>query len=300
MNLEGFFLTNKDALHDASELWGSFKDEVLYKNRFIISHEVLDYITNLSENHKTIIESERVLYRARLFDGDVSAVRHLNDLAKNDENNSGNSSFTLEHAFFLQHYNLKRDPGFWGYNKQESFIPLKNDFINDGRANPAFIKYLYTAEDAYTAMVEVRPYLKSVVSIAEIRVNSPITVADFSYESLKDLQSVGEILMYLIMNDFSKPANSDKKSYIPTQYVAEFIKTLGLDGIRFNSSLHGQGRNITIFDYKDCEPVSSSLYEIDDICFEAKNIAPKGLPDLLHDKLLMARQKEVDNILKRN
>jgi hypothetical protein len=39
--------------------------------------------------------------------------------------------------------------GYWGYieKDEDSFVPGSNDYISDGRAHPAFIKYLYTAEE---------------------------------------------------------------------------------------------------------------------------------------------------------
>jgi hypothetical protein len=86
---------------------------------------------------------------------------------------------------------------FWGYNEKESFVPSDNNIVKDGRVNPAFIKYLYTAEDPYTALVEVRPYLGSKVSVAEIRVNETLTIADFSYSSIENLIGFEEYLMFL-------------------------------------------------------------------------------------------------------
>jgi RES domain-containing protein len=293
-------LTANVELVDAYELWSSFKNEVLYKNRFLINHEVLSYLKKLADANIKIIQPQTILYRARQFDGDLESMRYFEKKITKDNKETSEPISALTLALLKARSNTKRDPdsGFWGYNKEESFVPSNNDLVNDGRVNPSLIKYLYTAEDAYTAMVEVRPYLESVVSIAEITVKSPLTIVDFSYDSLGELKGTEEFLMYLIMQDFSKPANLDKKSYIPTQYVAEFIKTLGMDGIRFNSSLHGRGRNLTIFNYEKCEPVSSSLYELSDICFEARNISPRGKPDLLHLKLQKARQKQLDEFHK--
>ncbi|EJV56387.1 hypothetical protein IEM_05269 [Bacillus cereus BAG6O-2] len=81
------------------------------------------------------------------------------------------------------------------------------------------------------------------------------------------------------------------------QYIAKFINNLGYEGIKFNSSLYKKGRNITIFNYDKCEPVSSKLYEIDDICFEVKGIAPKNEKSLVHEKLLPYKQKNLYDFL---
>lgn len=279
----------------AYELWDSFKNEVLYRNRFILNHQLLEYLKSFALRHQKILETGRILYRARIFTGDDLYLNYLDS----DFNCEGLD--VVEQLTMMRHksdINSRRQDGFWGYMREDSFIPPNNDNVNEGRTNPAFIKYLYTAEDPYTALVEVRPYLKSQVSVAEIKVNESLNVADFSYESFNDLEDKFEKwLIFLIMDDLSKPVDSDKKRYIPTQYIAEYIKTIGFEGIRFNSSLHGAGRNITVFNYEKCQPVSSQLYQIEDICFDAKGIAPKYSKPLYHYKLDPFKEKQLKSFI---
>ncbi|WP_217437227.1 RES family NAD+ phosphorylase [Paenibacillus sp. JMULE4] len=150
---------------------------------------------------------------------------------------------------------------------------------------------------AYTALVEVRPYLNSLVSVASIQVKEALIIADLTYDGFAKTDGIENYLFYLIMTDFSKPSNSNKKDYIPTQYITEFIKSLGFEGIRFNSSLYGRGRNVTIFNYNKCEAVDSKLYQINDICYEAKAIAPEQEEDLVHYKLLPYKEKDREELL---
>lgn len=273
---------DKNVFSKAYKLWSSFKEEVLYKNRFIIKHEVLEYLQDIAEKSRKSIEVDTILYRARIFTGDDEYIQFLKTYEEGLDHEAG-----LKMAYYKSNLRINTSPesGFWGYDERESFVPPSNDFINEGRANPAFIKYLYAAEQPYTALVEVRPYLNSRVSVAQIRVKEDLNVANFSFESFEKLDIFEKYLMFLIMNDFSKPSDSDRKSYIPTQYVSEFIKTLGMDGVRFNSSLDTRGRNIIVFNYDKCHAVDSKLYEIGDICFAAKGIAPKNAEDLMHYKL---------------
>ncbi len=281
---------DRDYLIKANDIWSSFKEEVLYRNRFFINHEVLGYLKNMAEICRRTVEKETILYRARQYAGNDYFLYYLQ-----------NEDITTDESYVTSAFKARKkqmqQTGFWGYNADESFVPSNNDLIADGRANPSFIKYLYTAEEPYTALVEVRPYLGSRVSVAEIRVNEQLIVTDFSYDSFGQLDGFEQSLMYLIMSDFSKPSDSDKKSYIPTQYVSEFIKTLGIDGIRFNSSLHGRGRNITIFNYQNCQPIGSKLYEIKDICFEAKGIGNEE--NLIHHKLEPYKMNQFDDIIKK-
>jgi hypothetical protein len=282
---------DRDLLEKAYNMWSDFKEEVLYKNRFIINHEVLEYIKKMAQICRKTIEKDTILYRARQFTGDEYFLYYLHNTDKTTEN-------SLVASTFKARFNKNQQTGFWGFNAEESFVPSSNNLIGDGRANPSFIKYLYTAEEPYTALVEVRPYLGSRVSVAEVKVNEQLVVTDFSLDSYGKLDGFEQNLMFLIMSDFSKPSDSDKKSYIPTQYVSEFIKTLGVDGIRFNSSLHNKGRNITIFNYENCQPIGSKLYEIKDICFEAKGIAPLDGKALIHHKLEPYKMKQLDDFFK--
>jgi len=136
----------------------------------------------------------------------------------------------------------------------------------------------------------VRPYLNTKVSVAEIKeVTESLTVVNFTYESREKFDGFEQYLMALIILEFAEPSDSNIANYIPTQYIAEFIKTLGFDGIRFQSSLYKSGHNLTIFNYEKCRARCSKLYKIEDICFEAKAIAPENENDLIHEKLILSK-----------
>lgn len=277
-------------LSQAFEMWTDFKNEILYRNRFNIKHEVLDILECIANSCKSTLETGEILYRARIYTADTTFLNYLKAKDISEENN-------LFEQLNKAKIKNKMETKFWGYDEKDSFVPSDNNIVSDGRANPSYIKYLYTAEEPYTALVEVRPYLGSKVSIAEIKVNAPLIIADFSYESFGNLNGLEQNLLFLIMRDFSTPSDYDKKSYIPTQYVSEFIKNLGMEGIIFNSSLHKRGRNITIFNYEKCQPIGSSLYDIEDICFEAKGIAPLNQKTLIHQKLEPFKLKQAQDLL---
>jgi hypothetical protein len=103
--------------------------------------------------------------------------------------------------------------------------------------------------------------------------------------SLKDEDTLENYLMYAIMSEFSKPNKGDAKGYIPTQYIAEYLRFLGYEGIRFNSSLYKSGYNLTIFNLDKCKPINSKLYKTDEIFFKTKCMAPENGQGLIHPKL---------------
>jgi len=64
--------------------------------------------------------------------------------------------------------------------------------------------------------------------------------------------------------------------------LPRFIEKLDFDGIRFNSSLNSNGKNVTIFTHQACLAVGSKLYGVKDICFEAEPVAPLDGSKLCH------------------
>ena len=128
------------------------------------------------------------------------------------------------------------------------------------------------AEDPTTAIFEVRPFIYDAVNVAKIKVNKPLKIANIAVDidlSSKSETTIDMHVMGIIQGAFSRPTN-DIDDYIPTQIIAEYIKSLGYDGIRFNSSLYSNGVNLTIFNYDICEAISSQDFRIENIKLTAR------------------------------
>lgn len=136
--------------------------------------------------------------------------------------------------------------------------------VTGGRANPHGIPYLYLAENLPTCISEVRPSNASEVYVSEFKptkelvllnLTSPRTsasAASFEEEQLSVVLSLVALLEKL-SSELSKPIDPDKSTieYIPTQFLCEFIKSVGkFDGIVFNSSF-GFGRNYVLYNSSD-------------------------------------------------
>lgn len=154
--------------------------------------------------------------------------------------------------------------------------PLVNG-ASEGRANPKGIPCLYVASTKETAMSEIRPWLGSIISIAKFSNTRELKVIDFSkyhgekcpfYLKEPDDDKKQRAVWWHIDNAFSEPVtNSDLKSdYAPTQIIAELIKSLGYDGIAFNSSL-GDGLNLALFNLDSANFQSCSLSQANTIEF---------------------------------
>lgn len=237
-----------------SNYFKEFIEEIKYKNRNPKNTEVLKLLDNKSTNPFRTIEAGTILYRSRIIE-DESKINQSN--------------------------------GFFGYSAKESFVP-PIEKTNDLRANYKYIPYLYCAGDPYTSLVEVRPRLGAHVSVARIKVNNDMLLLDFTRQSIPNDMSKEKVDLFDdISSLFSKPIAIDDEilDYIPTQFIAEYAKNLGYDGIAFRSSLTPELKdqdtvlhkeldryNIVIFNYENCEPIKSNVFEIIFNHIESKQI----------------------------
>mgnify|MGYP001109871269 CR=1 FL=1 len=222
----------------------NFINEIQYHNRNPRDIKALELMNDLSTNPERILPIGTLLYRCRI-------ISNMKDIGKED--------------------------GFYGYGKKDSFIPPVKA-TRDMRANYRYIPYLYCANHPYTALVEVRPRLGANVSIATIKTNKEISLLDFTLnETPKKMSEPKENLFADMSMLFSKPVTSDDDilDYIPTQYIAEFSKYLGYDGIAFRSSLtpeledqdlniskEADRYNIVLFNYDKCAPIKSNIINV--------------------------------------
>lgn len=224
-----------------SRLLNEFITEIQYKNRNPRNVRVLELLGERATNPERVLVPTQKLYRCRI----VQAKAKLNTEA-----------------------------GFWGYSASESFVAPK-EFTKDMRANYKYIPYLYCANHPYTALVEVRPRIGSLVSVATLEIQEKMKLLDFTlHQKPKKMGKPKENLFTDLSYLFSKPVayEDDTLDYIPTQYIAEYAKNLGYDGIAFESSLTPELRsqdieahpeldryNAVIFNYHKCKPIKSNV-----------------------------------------
>ena len=134
------------------------------------------------------------------------------------------------------------------------------------RANYRFIPYLYVASTKELAILEVRPQLVDLVSVATIEVDEQLNLFDLCH--IKDADDRNRTPKDNFMIDlaelYSKPVETtdDQVDYVPTQFIAEYIKNLNYDGIIYPSSHNSdKDRNysVVIFNYNKCHVSGSEL-----------------------------------------
>lgn len=219
--------------------------ELKYKNRFKNDKldEVIEYIICDGVN-KAGVKKGAVLYRARIY-----------------------NNLDAQEKFYSED-----DVVFQGYDQIGSFVNKELDHVSDGRCNPKWIPYLYASKSEKCCIHEVRPRIKDFVSVAKIKVKANLKIVDFSclaswYEK-KDFREiipgVQNSLLCIYLGELFSVPHRNEDDYLITQYISEKIKNAGYDGIAYKSSLYDgyNDINYVIFNYDNCEAVSSQLCHI--------------------------------------
>jgi RES domain len=167
----------------------------------------------------------------------------------------------------------------------ERMKPLA-DRAKEGRANPKGIPVLYLATERETALSEVRPWLGSLVSIAQFELKRDLRVIDCSVGSARmpiwpqyapeDPPPPPEVRERSVWTDidlrFAEPVDrsDDVADYASTQIIAELFKREKYDGIKYRSAFSDTGHNVALFDTTAAEvvPASCALFQTKRMNFE--------------------------------
>jgi len=209
------------------EEWKNFCNEIIHENRYFPTKSIDLEVLNHASMLKKLIYPNKYLYRAR---------KSIND--------------------------KKIPPSKMG--------PPPPDSSQNGRANPKGIPYLYLADEVETAMREVRPNSEDFITIGNFKILKGLELFDLSNPIIEDPFELGDSLSYLIRrlsffimlgHELSKPIKQSNRDldYIPTQYLCEYLKHEGYDGLIYNSNL-GQGNNIVLFSGDKVKCTRSYLY----------------------------------------
>ena len=235
---------------DDYEKWKEFEHEIKCSNRFFPKCDLLDNLLQRKDQLGMTVKPGAILYRARLFPTSFLETHKktkkeflelLSSYFPGFEQQPDIEAFIEYFMPFLMNNRelidefrqfFQRKKRFWGYGREDSdATPIEK--TTNYRASPKNISYLYTAEDVKTAIMEVRPHRGQYVSVAAVRVKRPLTVYNFCIQD-------NEIYADLVSKAFSNPNFGNDLDYVPTQYICEYIKKMGCDGVRFQSSLNSQ------------------------------------------------------------
>lgn len=209
--------------------WDKFADHLKYQNRFFVSFVDVDELARLISYTRDTCEQGTVLTRARIAK-DIKGYAAGNEMGAPPQGVAGN-----------------------------------------GRINPVGISELYTTlgndiEADDTALHEIRAGVHDYVTFGKFTLERPIRIADLSKlseispfdidsEDLPMFAANLEILRGMVQ-EISKPMRRGDNTleYVPSQYIAELIKSLGedqggpYDGVKYASTLRNGGMNLCLFD----------------------------------------------------
>jgi hypothetical protein len=143
-----------------------------------------------------------------------------------------------------------------------------------GRANPAGIPYLYLGSLPETAIAEIRPHTGEVACVADFTIPdinvvdlrnprqfvSPLSIGD---ADLIRLLRADLPLLERLGDELTRPVLPQRAAidYIPSQYLCEFIKKTGFDGVLYRSSV-SDGINLALFNPNKATGGGVSLYNV--------------------------------------
>lgn len=168
---------------------------------------------------------------------------------------------------------------FKGYDRENSFVCRNHESVGEGRCNPQYISYLYTAKSEKCAIHEVRPEKGSYVSVAKIKVRKPLKILyldDTCYTTSNAVEIIpselNSTLVFFLAKEFRRP-HKKFGDYILCQYVSEKVKLAGFDGLAYRSAVcpkpdnnnSEENVNVVVFNCNKCTPISSRLYKIEDV-----------------------------------
>ncbi|RKF14060.1 RES domain-containing protein [Roseovarius spongiae] len=151
-----------------------------------------------------------------------------------------------------------------------------------GRANPPGIPYLYVGSTPETSIAEIRPHTGETATVAEFEIAAKnLALVDLrepkkliSPFSLGDEDTIGALrgdidFLERLGNELTRPVRPQAAAveYVPSQYLCEFIKRSGWDGVLYSSSV-SEGVNLAVFDPAKAAPKGVTVWRVDKVTVE--------------------------------
>ena len=252
---------------NSSFVWNNFVDEIKNRNRFFPSKKFQEYIKMLLDlNITTSYNTE--FYRARL----IKPYQYVNmHITKTDEANNRS--------------------GIYGLSREEMHAP-PSEVVDDGRANPKGISYLYLANDPQTACSELRPTVTDSISISKFILEKNLNIISLNNINLEKYNEPEKtkIFHFLknVFSSFTMPTNEQNSVvYAPSQYIAAYLQSNSIDGIQYASSSNMQIKsfNLVLFNPKNAKCVDEygEVYR----CIEKHSVFQNI--SVLNEKILKAK-----------
>lgn len=215
--------------------WDTFKYSLTNVNRFYSDQINADVLDKLCKNICVEYKAGTILYRARI----------------SDEN---------------------------GFKNKNEMLAPPADLSNAGRANSTGISCLYLADNIDTTIHEIRARHLDYISVASFQLKYDLKIIDLSYlDRLSTFSTEFDFTWFAanighlkkIANEIAKPLRRQDSvlDYLPTQYISDFVKHAGYNGIKYKSTV-SDGNNLAIFDQENVKINEIKLYHINDLIYK--------------------------------
>lgn len=162
-----------------------------------------------------------------------------------------------------------------GFKASEMGAP-PDDVASPGRANSKGQSCLYLASEKGTTVKEIRAHAFDYVTIATFKLQRDLKIIDLSsITHISPFYSNTDKVTYLLNekvlremeSDLSKPMSrwDSDLDYLPTQYISDYVRWLGYDGVKYKSTFDKDAYNLAIFDTEASIAVYKRNYLIGDL-----------------------------------
>lgn len=144
-----------------------------------------------------------------------------------------------------------------------------------GRVNPTGISILYLSDSRDTTLYEIRAGVYDyvtvgrfelqedieVINLATIDRISPFIGIDYGFDFIQYAINIEHLKM--IGQEIAKPLrNENALDYLPTQYMSDYIRSKGYDGIAYISTMRKNGMNLAVFNEQLFKCIDTTVYDV--------------------------------------
>lgn len=211
--------------------WNNLRNEIITKNRFFIEHAFEhDLLEKLLVEKKKKYTTGTLFYRGRISDKD-------------------------------------------GFDRDKIGKPPAKK-ATSGRANPKGIPYLYLSSDLETTLYETRATYLDFVTIGTFELTDDIEIVKLRtvditnpFEENLFERIVNQPFLKKLESELSRPLrrHDSDLEYLPTQYLCEFIKYIGFEGVEYGSAMRKGGINVAFFDDAKFRCTKTQIVEVENI-----------------------------------
>ena len=112
----------------------------------------------------------------------------------------------------------------------------------------------------------------TIVNLSKIDKISPFRRGENRSEYLN--HAINNNYLYQLSVEIAKPLRNYTRrlEYLPTQYICDYIKTLGYAGIKYKSTMYPDGYNLAIFDDSKFRCTKVKTYDINQIKYKYEDV----------------------------